>query len=171
MGYYKTIAGKKMDANIISRAEEAIKGARDGRISKNDAQAIIKATKDAGRITDVEKTSLQYVAKKFQWTDAASGYLKEQIGKLKPAYYKTVEGQKMDGAILTAAAEAVKGSGDGRISKADAAKIFRASKDGGVITTTEIKTLAWVYHQYKWTEAASSWFYEQLQKNAKLARE
>lgn len=170
MSYYKTINGKKMDAKIISQAETAMEGARDGRISRNDAQAIIKATKDAGRITEVEKGSLQYIAKKFNWTDAASTWLKAEIGKLKPTYYKTVDGKKMDGAILDEAARAVKGSGDGRISKADATKIFKVSKDGGKITEAEIITLAYVYHQYKWTDAASAWFAQELEKHQHLAK-
>lgn len=170
MGYYKIIGGKKMDSKIIAQAETAMQGARDGRISKNDAHIILRATKDAGRITEVEKGSLQYIAKKFNWTDAASTYLKSQIGKLKPTYYKIVDGKQMDGTILDVAAQAVKGSGDGRISKADAAKIFRASKDGGKITKTEIITLAYVYHQYKWTDAASAWFAEELEKHKHLAK-
>ena len=171
MSYYKTVGGKKLDARIISLAETAIKGARDGRISKNDAQAIVKAAKDAGKITDIEKASLQYILKKFNWTDAASSWLKTQIGKLKPSYYKTIGGKRMDGAILDTAARAVKGSGDGRISKADAVKIFNVSKDAGKITNVEITTLGYVYHRYKWTEAAATWFADQLSKNSGLAKQ
>ena len=170
MAYYKNIGGKKMDAEIISKAETAMEGARDGRISRKDAQAIVKATKDANRITDIEKGTLQYALKKFNWTDAASTWLKAEIGKLKPTYYKTVSGQKMDGTILDTAAKAVKGSGDGRISKADALKIFKASKDGGKITEIEVVTLGYIYHQYKWTDAASAWFADELAKHKHLAK-
>jgi len=164
MSYYKTIGGKKLDARIIGRAEAAVKGARDGRISKKDAQGVMKATIDAGKITEIEKDTLLYILKKFNWTPSASAWFKAKAGKLKPSYYKTVGGKKMDGLILDLAAQSVKGSGDGRISKADAAKIFNASKDAGKITDAEIITLAHVYHKYKWTETAAAWFAEQLSK-------
>ena len=169
MGYYKTIKGKRMDARIIELAEAAIKNSRNEQISMETAKSIVKATKDAGRITEVEKTTLLYILRKFNWTAAASSWLKNQIGKLKPSYYKTIGGKKMDGAILEAAAKAVKGAGDGRISKADAFKIFKASKDGGIITNAEIETLAHVYHKYKWTDAAAAWFAGQLEQNKDLA--
>ena len=96
-----------------------------------------------------EKNTLLYVQKKFKWTDAASALLKKEIGKLKPTYYKTIGGQRMDGGILDLAAEAVKGSGDGRISKGDAQKILKAAKDGGKITDIEKATLAYVQKKYK----------------------
>lgn len=164
MNYYKTIGGKKMDANIISHADHAVAGARDGRISKTDAQGIIKAVKDGGKITDIEKNTLLHVQKKYNWTDAASAYLIKEIGKLKTTYYKTIGGQRMDGTILDIAAEAVKGSGDGRISKADAQKILKAAKDGGKITDIERATLAYVQKKYKWTETAGAWFSQEAGK-------
>lgn len=86
------------------------------------------------------------------------------------SYYKTIGGKKMDGAILDTAALAVKGSGDGRISKADAVKIFNASKDADKITGVEIVTLAYVYHNYKWTDVAAAWFAGQLSKSEGLAK-
>jgi DNA-directed RNA polymerase subunit F len=151
-----------LDGNILSQAETAVKGARDGRISRVDAQSIVKAVKDGGKITDIEKASLQYILKSFKWTDAAKTYLSSQIGKLKTSYYKTIGGKKMDGSIIDLAAEAVKGSGDGRISKADAQKILKAAKDGGKITDIEKATLAYIHKKHKWTDAAATWFQEQV---------
>lgn len=170
MSYYKTIGGKRLDSRILALADKSMKGARDGRISKKDAHAIVKATIDASKITEVEKSTLLYILKKHHWTPAAAAWFKAKVGKLKPTYYKTIGGKKMDGLILDAAAKAVKGSGDGRVSKADAAKIFKASVDGGTITTTEINTLAHVYYKFKWTPAAAAWFADQLEKNKHLAK-
>ena len=76
----------------------------------------------------------------------------------------------MDGAILDTAEQAAKGAGDGRISQADAVKIFEVSKDANKITDVEITTLAYVYHKYKWTDAAATWFANQLAKNEGLAK-
>jgi len=38
MSYYKTLDGKKLDSALLEMAEEAVKGAGDGRISKADAE-------------------------------------------------------------------------------------------------------------------------------------
>jgi hypothetical protein len=170
MSYYKTIGGKRLDSRILALAEKSVSGARDGRISKKDAAGLVKATIDASKITEVEKTTLLYILKQYNWTPVAAAWFKTKVGKLKPTYYKTVGGKKMDGLILDAAAKAVKGSGDGRISKADAAKIFKASKDGGVITPIEVQTLAYLYYKFNWTPAAAAWFANQLEANKHLAK-
>jgi hypothetical protein len=83
MSYYKTINGKKMDGAIIAAADEAVSGSRDGRISKADAGKILKVSKDAGQITDVEKTTLTYVHKNYKWTEASEKWFAEEIAKLK----------------------------------------------------------------------------------------
>jgi DNA-directed RNA polymerase subunit F len=164
MNYYKTIGGKKLDAGILDQAEAAVSGARDGRISKTDAQGLVKAVKDGGRITDIEKNTLLYAKKNFKWTDSASALLTKEIGKLKTTYYKTVSGQKMDGGILDVAAQAVKGSGDGRISTGDAKKILKEAKDGGRITDVERATLTHIQKKYKWTDKAGEWFNAEIAK-------
>lgn len=171
MSYYKTINGKRLDSRIIALAEKSVSGARDGRISTVESKSIFHATIDASKITAVEKSTLLYILKKFNWTPAAAAWFKARVGKLQPTYYKTIGGKKMDGLILEAAAKAIKGSGDGRISKADAVKIFNASKDGGTITTIEMETLAYSYYKFKWTPAAAAWFADQLEKNKHLAKD
>ena len=62
MNYYKTIGGKKMDANILAQAEASTAGAKDNLISKADAQSLIKAVKDGGKVTDIEATLQQVEA-------------------------------------------------------------------------------------------------------------
>ncbi len=82
MSYYKTIDGKKMDGAIIEAAEEAVKGSGDGRISKADAGKILKVAMDAGKITDIEKVTLQHIHKNYQWTDASAAWFNDEISKL-----------------------------------------------------------------------------------------
>ena len=77
-------------------------------------------------------------------------------------YYKQVEGKKLDARILTIAEESVKGSGDGRISKPDAEKIFASVADGNIYTETEKETIQFIHNNYNWTDAAWDWFNEQL---------
>ena len=45
MSYYKIIDGKKMDSRLLEIAETSVQGAGDGRISKNDAIAMMQAVK------------------------------------------------------------------------------------------------------------------------------
>ena len=59
-----------------------VKGSGDGRISKGDAQKILKAAKDGGKITDIEKATLAYVQKKYKWTDVAGAWFAGETGKL-----------------------------------------------------------------------------------------
>jgi hypothetical protein len=90
------------------------------------------------------------------------------LNKIKPlkimSYYKTIGGKKMDTAIIAAAEEAVSGSRDGRISKADAGKILKVAKDAGKITAVEQTTLKHIHKNYQWTEASEKWFAEAISK-------
>jgi len=64
--------------------------------------------------------------------------------------------------LIQLAEEAVKGSGDGRISKNDAEQILAAVVDGDVYTETERETVDYLHKNFHWTDAAWSWFNEQL---------
>ena len=79
MGYYKTIDGKKMDAYLLTMADKAVQGAGDGRISKSDAQKIIKLVQDGDSYTDVEKTTIEYIRKNYNWTEGADEWFRSQI--------------------------------------------------------------------------------------------
>ncbi|MCH2230116.1 MAG: hypothetical protein MK105_07205 [Crocinitomicaceae bacterium] len=79
-------------------------------------------------------------------------------------YYKTIDGKKYDGEILELAESLVDGEGDGRISKADAEKLFEAVRDGNSYTDIEKDTMAYVRDNFKWTEAADEWFRTEIRK-------
>jgi hypothetical protein len=79
MSYYKTIDGKKMDGNLLEMAEDAIAGIGDGRISKKDAEAMIKSVMDAGDYTDIEKDTMEYIRDNFKWTEGADEWFRSQI--------------------------------------------------------------------------------------------
>ena len=55
MNYYKTIAGKKMDARMIEKAVELVCGKGDGRLSLSDAGQLLKLAKDGNVVTPVER--------------------------------------------------------------------------------------------------------------------
>jgi nucleoid-associated protein YgaU len=82
--YYKTIDGKNYDKAILDMAKASVAGQGDGRISLNDAKKIVRLIKDGGKVTDTEKRSLQYILKKYKFTDTAEDHIKHALGK-KPA--------------------------------------------------------------------------------------
>ena len=47
-----------------------------------------------------------------------------------PSYYKQIKGIKYDKGLLEVAEKLTTGKGDGRISKADAVKLWEDAKDG-----------------------------------------
>jgi len=81
MSYYKEIDGKKYDGEIIELAEKLTSGSGDGRISKEDASALLDAVKDGNSYTDIEKDTMEYVRNNFKWTDAADEWFRTEIRK------------------------------------------------------------------------------------------
>ncbi len=80
------------------------------------------------------------------------------------AYYKTIDGKKYDGELIELADKLTSGGGDGRISMADAEKIYEAVKDGNSYTDIEKDTVAYLRDNYKWTDAADEWFRAEVRK-------
>ncbi|MCO4814180.1 MAG: hypothetical protein KC454_05670 [Flavobacteriales bacterium] len=80
------------------------------------------------------------------------------------SYYKTIDGNKYDGELIELADKLTAGGGDGRISMADAEKIYEAVKDGNSYTDIEKDTVAYLRDNYKWTDAADEWFRTEVRK-------
>lgn len=80
------------------------------------------------------------------------------------SYYKTIDGNKYDGELIELADSLTAGAGDGRISMADAEKIFEAVKDGASYTDIEKDTVKYLRDNYKWTDAADEWFRTEVRK-------
>jgi hypothetical protein len=78
------------------------------------------------------------------------------------AYYKTIDGNKYDGELIELADKLTAGGGDGRLSKADAAELLEAVKDGASYTDIEKATMKYVRENYKWTDAADEWFRDEI---------
>ena len=79
-------------------------------------------------------------------------------------YYKTIEGKKYDGELIELAEKLTSGTGDGRLSKEDAAQLLEAVKDGDSYTDIEKDTMAYIRENFKWTEAADEWFRSEIRK-------
>ena len=79
-------------------------------------------------------------------------------------YYKTINGKKYDGAIIELAEKLVSGSGDGRISNADAKILYDEVADGGSYTDIEKDTMEYIRANFKWTDSADEWFRTEIRK-------
>ena len=84
-------------------------------------------------------------------------------------YYKTVDGKKMDQAMIEEASRMIQCAGDGRISEKDAQRLWVLMKDGSVITAVEKDTIEYIFKNFKWTDNATAWFYQEW-ANWKQAR-
>ncbi|MBX2895103.1 MAG: hypothetical protein KF763_06655 [Cyclobacteriaceae bacterium] len=81
MSYYKTVGSKKLDAKLLEMADQAVSGAGDGRISLVDAENLLRAVKDGGTYTDIEKETMEYIRDNYKWTDAANEWFRTEIAK------------------------------------------------------------------------------------------
>mmetsp|Transcript_25569 Transcript_25569/g.87585 ORF Transcript_25569/g.87585 Transcript_25569/m.87585 type:complete len:122 (-) Transcript_25569:170-535(-) len=82
--YYEQIDGKKYDRGVLDACRKAVKGVGDGRISKEDAVAIMEEVLDGGgrgksAVTDIEMDTIQYALDNFKWTDAAKEWFEAKL--------------------------------------------------------------------------------------------
>lgn len=81
MNYYKTIEGKKMDSRLLDLALHAVEGTGDGRISQHDAEKLFEVVRDGNAYTEVEKDTIAYIRKNFNWTENADRWFRNQISR------------------------------------------------------------------------------------------
>jgi len=77
--YYKKINGKNYDKSMLDIAAKSVKGKGDGRISLADARNIVKAITDGGKITDIEKRTLNYILEKYKLTETALKHIEKSL--------------------------------------------------------------------------------------------
>ncbi|MCB1321844.1 MAG: OmpA family protein [Leptospiraceae bacterium] len=77
--YYKRIKGKNYDRELIELADQAVQGQGDGRISIQDARALLQAVQDADDYTDIEKATMHYIRDHYDFTPAADKWFRQQI--------------------------------------------------------------------------------------------
>ena len=91
MDNYKQVEGKKLDGRLLEIADQSVKGAGDGRISKSDAEKILAAVVDGNIYTNIEKETIQFIHKNFNWTDAAWDWFNEQLKNWKAEFEKPIQ--------------------------------------------------------------------------------
>jgi len=79
-------------------------------------------------------------------------------------YYTTINGKKYDAELLELAKELTAGAGDGRLSKADAEKLYSKVNDANTYTDVEKDTITYIRKNFKWTDLADEWFRNEIRK-------
>jgi len=149
--YYKVIDGVKYDRELL---EEAQKAAADGQVSWTEAKQLFLDASDGRGLTGTEKDTLTYILKTLKFTDKARQYLEKQLEVPKPtSYYKIIDGVKYDQALLMEFDAAVI---DGKVSEAEAQRLWDAASDGKGVTDIEKATLQHVLKSGKFTDAAKT---------------
>jgi chromosome segregation ATPase len=79
ISYYKQIDGKRYKAITLLKADEAIAGKGDGRISKADAEEIFSTISDGKSYTQVEKDTMKYLRDNYNWTEGADALFRTKV--------------------------------------------------------------------------------------------
>ncbi|SVC84200.1 uncharacterized protein METZ01_LOCUS337054, partial [marine metagenome] len=85
--YYKKIHGVRYDRALLEAADERISGHGDSRISKKDAEEIVKLTKDGGRITETELNTLNYIRENYNFTPKAAEWFAGKLPAIEQAVH------------------------------------------------------------------------------------
>ncbi len=79
--YYVEIDGVNYDRKLIELADGAVAGQSDGRISLEDAKALLAAVRDHGRYTGTEKNTMKYIHDNYELTAEADAWFRMEIRK------------------------------------------------------------------------------------------
>lgn len=79
--YYIQIEGKRYDRKLVELAREAVAGAGDGRISREDAELLFEEVIDGDRYTQIEQDTVQYLRQEFKWTHSADDWFEAEVKK------------------------------------------------------------------------------------------
>ena len=79
---YQTIDGIKYEKELLDLAKEFTTGRGEGKLSKEEVKDLFKSASDGQTVTEIEKLTLQYIRKGFEFTDAAAKDFDEAFTKL-----------------------------------------------------------------------------------------
>lgn len=72
--------------------------------------------------------------------------------------YETIDGKRFEKELLDLARQHTSGAGEGKLSKAEVAELFKSAADGRGVTETEKATLAYIRANFEFTDAAAGDF-------------
>ncbi|MEO9966314.1 MAG: hypothetical protein ABJF11_11030 [Reichenbachiella sp.] len=167
---------QKVEQQEASHRAELDKNAKENKLALKDLQTEVKTLKSDLRASKKEFAESKKTSKELkeraktlehevELKDEALGEKERELEEVTKhfkahniSYYKQIDGKRYKAVTLVEADEAVAGVGDGRISKADAEKIFATISDGHVYTQVEKDTMHYIREHYKWTPEADELF-------------
>lgn len=69
--------------------------------------------------------------------------------------YQNIDGVKYEKELLDLAKDHTTGRGEGKLSKAEVADLFKSANDGQGVTETEKRTLEYIRNNFAFTDAAA----------------
>ncbi len=79
---YVTIDGVKYEKELLDLAKKHTTGKGEGKLSKDEVSDLFKSASDGQGVTETEKSTLAYIRKNFEFTDAAARDFDEGFAKL-----------------------------------------------------------------------------------------
>jgi len=132
---------------------------------KAESRSATKELKEDRKKGKEESTKIKELEKALELKNEQLGEKERELEEVTKhftthniSYYKQIDGKRYKAAIILEADEAVAGVGDGRISKADAEKIFATISDGHLYTQVEKDTMHYIRDNYNWTPEADELF-------------
>ena len=77
--YYKIIDGKRYDREMIEVAKKWAAKSASGKLTRDAVSELYKAVVDSDRYTDVEKRTMDYIRKHYEFTEAADKQFRTMI--------------------------------------------------------------------------------------------
>ena len=79
---YESIDGVKYEKELLDLARKHTTGRGESRLSKDEVADLFKSANDGQGITETEKRTLEYIRKKYAFTDAAARDFDEAFARL-----------------------------------------------------------------------------------------
>ncbi len=79
---YVSIDGEKYEKELLELAKKHTTGAGEGKLSKDEVAELFKSAADGQGVTDIEKNTLAYIRKNFEFTEASAKYFDEKFAQL-----------------------------------------------------------------------------------------
>ncbi|GLP95337.1 hypothetical protein GCM10007895_06430 [Paraferrimonas sedimenticola] len=78
--------------------------------------------------------------------------------------YVMIDGNKYEKELIDMARAHTTGRGEGRISRDEAMDLINSAQDGHRVTDTEMSTLHYIRDNFDFTDAAATWFDNEISK-------
>ncbi|MGD1843517.1 MAG: hypothetical protein ACFB0B_21890 [Thermonemataceae bacterium] len=80
---YVTIDGEKYEKELLDLAKEHTTGRGEGKLSKDEVEALFTSAHDGPGITETELKTLKYIRANFEFTEASAKLFDTKVAEVK----------------------------------------------------------------------------------------